>query len=159
MLRRGLMAVGIWCAAGSIPGAAQTPALDADTEARIEALEPQVIAWRHDRIRTIATRVAESMGATAEVTIGRESSYPVTVNDPELTERMGPVLEAMATNGIATNIPETGAEDFAFFANEVPGFYFILGGRPPRHGPSKPPITTRRTSSSMKAVSSSGGGR
>jgi amidohydrolase len=71
------------------------------------------------------------MGATAEVEIGQNSSYPVTVNDPELTTRMGPVLEAVATNGATVMVPETGAEDFAYFANEVPGFYFVVGGRRP----------------------------
>ena len=75
------------------------------------------------------------MGATAEVAIGAESSYPVTFNDPALGARMEPVLHAVATNGFVTSIWETGAEDFAFFANEIPGFYFILGGRPPETPP------------------------
>ena len=44
---------------------------------------------------------------------------------------MGPVLQAVATNGAVTMVPETGAEDFAFFANVVPGFYFVVGGRTP----------------------------
>jgi amidohydrolase len=97
----------------------------------IRALDPEVRAVVHQRVRDIATNVAESMGATAEVQIGQNSSYPVTVNDPELTARMGPVLQAVATNGAGVMVPETGAEDFAYFANEVPGFYFVVGGRRP----------------------------
>ena len=97
----------------------------------IRTLDPEVRTIVHERVRTIATNIAESMGATAEVEIGRNSAYPVTFNDPELTARMGPVLQAVATNGAVTLVPETGAEDFAFFANEVPGFYFVVGGRAP----------------------------
>lgn len=97
----------------------------------IRSLDPEVRTMVHDRVRTIATSVAEGMGATAEVAIGSNTSYPVTVNDPELTAMMGPVLVAVATNGAVTMVPETGAEDFAFFANEIPGFYFVVGGRAP----------------------------
>jgi len=97
----------------------------------IRTLDPEIRTVVHQRVHDIAVNLAESMGATAEVVIGAESSYPVTVNDPALTARMVPVLEAVATNGAATTPAETGAEDFAFFANQVPGFYFVVGGRPP----------------------------
>ncbi len=97
----------------------------------IRTLDPEVRTIVHEHVRTIATNIAESMGATAEVEIGLNSAYPVTFNDPELTAQMGPVLQAVATNGAVTMVPETGAEDFAFFANVVPGFYFVVGGRTP----------------------------
>lgn len=98
----------------------------------IRALDPAVRLEIHDRVRTIATRIAESMGATAEVTIPLTTSYPVTVNDPELTEQMVPALEAAAgAENVHLIAAETGAEDFSFFAREVPGFYFTLGGRNP----------------------------
>ena len=48
----------------------------------------------HARIRRTAERIAESAGATAEVTI--TTGYPITYNDPALTERMRPTLERVA---------------------------------------------------------------
>lgn len=98
----------------------------------IRALDPGVRLEIHERVRTLATHIAESMGATAEVEIPLSTSYPVTVNDPELTEQMVPALEAAAgADNVHLIAAETGAEDFSFFAREVPGFYFTLGGRDP----------------------------
>lgn len=85
----------------------------------------------HRRIREIATHVAASAGATAEVTIPLTTDYPVTANDPDLTERAVAVLERVAGHGqVRESELITGAEDFSFFAREVPGFFFFLGGKP-----------------------------
>jgi amidohydrolase len=98
----------------------------------IRSLDPEMRLQIHDRVRDIATHVAESMGATVEVQIPLSTSYPVTVNDPELTAQMVPALEAAAgADRVHLIAAETGAEDFSFFAREVPGFYFTLGGRDP----------------------------
>ena len=98
----------------------------------VRALDPAVRLEIHDRIRSIATNIAEGMGATAEVQIPYTSSYPVTYNDHELTAQMVPALEAAASADTVHLIDaETGAEDFSYIAQEVPGFYFTLGGRPP----------------------------
>jgi amidohydrolase len=97
----------------------------------LRALDPQARLAIHDKVRRIATHVAESMGATAEVEIPVTTAYPVTYNDPELTARMVPVLRAVAGQDNVRQIPAiTGAEDFSFIAEQVPGFYFVLGGRP-----------------------------
>jgi len=96
----------------------------------IRHLEPSMRSELHQRIRTTATKIAESAGASAEVEIG--SGYPVTYNDPELTARMVPTLERVAGPGrLRKGLPRTGAEDFAFLSREVPGLYFWLGGRSP----------------------------
>lgn len=85
----------------------------------------------HRRIREIAEHTAASMGATAEVSIPFSASYPVTYNDPALTEAAVPVLRGVAGADNVEEVPlKTGAEDFSFFAREVPGFYFFLGGKP-----------------------------
>jgi amidohydrolase len=83
----------------------------------------------HEEIRTTAMRIAESMGATAEVQINR--GYPVTWNDPDVTERMLPSLRAAAGHENTQLVDAiTGAEDFSFFQQEVPGLYVFLGGMP-----------------------------
>jgi amidohydrolase len=79
----------------------------------------------HERIRTTAEQIAASSGATAEVEI--EKGYPVTRNDSDLYRRMKPTLARVAGPGLVEPGPITGAEDFSYFANEVPGLFFGLG--------------------------------
>ena len=97
----------------------------------IRTFSPEHQDLVHRRIREIATHIAASAGAEAEVEIPMSTSYPVTVNDPELTEQMVPSLAKVAgeENVVVTDLI-TGAEDFSYFANEVPGFFFFLGGKP-----------------------------
>src|SRR5262249_11857107 len=75
--------------------------------------------------------IAESGGGSAETTIGE--LFPATVNDPALTRRMSPTLQRVMGPGHWTDNAEkrTGAEDFSFFANRVPGLYMHLGVTPP----------------------------
>jgi amidohydrolase len=83
----------------------------------------------HQRIKDIAENVAKSSGATADVNIG--TGYPVTYNQPELVEKMLPTLIAFNGRENVRQIPaHTGAEDFSFFQEKVPGFFFFLGARP-----------------------------
>ena len=104
----------------------------------IRALDPEDRKRLHESVRRIATNVAESMGATAEVKIGVTTDYPVTFNDEALTAAMVPVLESVAGAGKVRLVkPETGAEDFAFIAERVPSVYIYLGGRPANVPPER----------------------
>jgi amidohydrolase len=83
----------------------------------------------HQRIKDIATKIADAGGAKAEVTIG--TGYPVTFNQVALLDKMLPTLVAL--NGkekVRLIAAHTGAEDFSFFQQKVPGFFFFLGARP-----------------------------
>lgn len=92
----------------------------------------------HEKIKLTATKIAESAGATAEVTIRR--GYPVTYNDPSLTEKMAPSLERAAGKEKTARInASTGAEDFSFFQQQVPGLFFFVGALPPGQDPAKAP--------------------
>lgn len=83
----------------------------------------------HRRIKEIATNIAEAGGAKAEVTIG--TGYPVTFNNPSLVDKMLPTMVALNGKDKVRQIPaHTGAEDFSFFQQKVPGFFFFLGARP-----------------------------
>jgi amidohydrolase len=89
-----------------------------------------------NRIRQIATKTAEANGAEAIVELPYSSHYPVTFNHLELTAKMLPSLQKSAGMSNVLLVPaETGAEDFSFFANEVPGFYFYIGGLPKGQDP------------------------
>jgi amidohydrolase len=83
----------------------------------------------HKRVTEIATNIAESAGAKADVNIG--ILYPVTYNDIPLTEEMVGTLQNVAGKDNVRLIPAaTGAEDFSYYQQKVPGFFFFLGGMP-----------------------------
>lgn len=91
-----------------------------------------------DRVRTIATKTAEAAGATAEVKIPMSVRYPVTYNDPDLTAKMLPSLQASAgVANVQLKPAVTGAEDFSFFQEKVPGLFVFLGGMPKGKDPLK----------------------
>lgn len=93
-----------------------------------------------ERIRQIVTKTAEANGAVAEVTLPYSSQYPVTFNDISLTEKMIPSLQRIAGADNVNLIPPiTGAEDFSFFQEKVPGLFFFLGGMPKGTDPKTAP--------------------
>lgn len=75
--------------------------------------------------------IAESMGASAELTLPLDYYYPITYNDPALTQAMLPTMQRTA--GVENTLlskPVTGAEDFSFFQEKIPGLYVWVGGKP-----------------------------
>jgi len=94
----------------------------------------------HRRIERTAENIAASAGATADVKVNL--GYPVTRNDPELYRKMLPTLQRVGGEGYVEARPVTGAEDFSYLAEEVPGLFFFLGVAPedpelvhPNHSP------------------------
>lgn len=95
----------------------------------IRTFDPDMRASIHERIQRTVTNIAESAGASAEVVI--YPGVPVTFNDAELTRQMAPTLERLYGADKVFESPRiTGAEDFSFYQEEVPGFFFFIGGRP-----------------------------
>ena len=91
-----------------------------------------------ERIKIIATKTAEAAGAKAEVLIPYSSHYPVTFNDIALTEKMLPSLQSTAgAANVKLKPPVTGAEDFSFYQEKVPGLFFFLGAMPKGNDPLK----------------------
>ncbi|CAN5502119.1 M20 family metallopeptidase [soil metagenome] len=92
----------------------------------------------HEKIKLTATKIAESAGATAEVTIHRGT--PVTYNDPALTAKsIAGLNRAVGTDHVINVHAITGAEDFAFYQQKIPGFFFMVGAMPPESDPNKVP--------------------
>jgi amidohydrolase len=90
----------------------------------------------HRRIKATADLIAKSAGATAEVFISKD--YPVTVNDPGITEQAVPTLQAVAgADNVSIGLKVTGAEDFPEYMKKVPGFFFFIGGTPKGTDPAK----------------------
>jgi amidohydrolase len=92
----------------------------------------------HQSIVTMATNIAEASGAKAEVSF--ENKTPVTFNDPALTEKLVNALNRAAGEGNVIRIPaDTGGEDFAYYQQKVPGFFFFVGACPPERDPASAP--------------------
>lgn len=85
-------------------------------------------------------KTAEASGATAQFAMETYHN-PVTVNDPKLTDRMVPSLRRVAGEKNVKVVPlVTGSEDFAYFANTVPSFFFFVGVTPPDQDPVTAPV-------------------
>ncbi|MCM5527253.1 amidohydrolase [Parasegetibacter sp. NRK P23] len=83
------------------------------------------------RIKDIAVKTGEAAGASVEVKIPYSNRYPVTYNDPVLMEKMLPSLRKTAgAEHIVLAVARTGAEDFSFYQEKVPGLFLFLGGMP-----------------------------
>jgi amidohydrolase len=108
---------------------------DVEMSGTIRALNPEAQKQIWAAIRRIATNIAESAGATADVSI--DPYVPVTTNDPALTAQMLPTLRAVAGPTHVREIKAvTGAEDFSFYQEKVPGLFLFVGGMTPGTNPA-----------------------
>ncbi len=123
---------------GKISGGVRSNIIPEEVEmiGTIRTLDRDMQREIHERIVRTATKIAESVGATAEVNI--EEGYPVTYNDPGLTDEMLPTVKATAgSDNVILSKAITGAEDFSFFAEKVPGLFLFVGGMPKGQDPAK----------------------
>lgn len=92
----------------------------------------------HKHLGNIVSHVAQANDADIEFKINE--GYPVTVNDPELGEQMLPSLyKVFGQQNVIDPGLITGAEDFSYFANEVPGMFFFMGVTPQDQNPLEAP--------------------
>ena len=79
-------------------------------------------------LKNVATHVSAAHGAKVEASVPDNDGNPVTVNDPDLTARMLPSLQAaVGADNVITPPLQMGAEDFSFYAREVPSMFFFVG--------------------------------
>lgn len=79
-----------------------------------------------EKFRQLLDGITKAAGASYEFKYDRGT--PATINDIGLTRESIPALERIVGKDNVKQLPPTmGAEDFSYFANEVPGFYFRLG--------------------------------
>ena len=93
----------------------------------LRAHDPQIRDGLDARVHRIVENVAEAYNTTAEIRIVR--GYPPVVNNEELAESFTRYLRANTTIGVERPAPTMGAEDFAYFAQAVPGVHVRLGVR------------------------------
>ena len=77
-------------------------------------------------MRDIFDGVTKASHATFDLSF--DTGHPMLVNNPELTAQLVPTLTRLVGPDMIHEAPPiTGAEDFSYFANVVPGFYFQIG--------------------------------
>lgn len=95
----------------------------------IRTYSPEAQKLIHERIRRTAEGIAMSAGAKVDVEIS--NGYPVTWNDPTLTDRMLGTLKRVAGDDkVVLSDPVTGSEDFSVFQQAAPGLFIFLGVTP-----------------------------
>tara|TARA_R110002020_G_scaffold387546_1_gene598278 strand:+ start:84945 stop:86231 length:1287 start_codon:yes stop_codon:yes gene_type:complete len=96
----------------------------------VRTLDPEMREMIIRRMTEMTEGLAKTYGGSA--TIEFQSNTSITYNDLALTEQMLPTLQEVAgTDHVELVKATTGGEDFSYFQEEVPGFYFFLGGMTP----------------------------
>jgi amidohydrolase len=93
----------------------------------VRSFEPATRELAERRVREIATKTAEALGATAEVTY--ERGYPATVNsarEAQFAARVGQQLFG-PENVMTEHEPTMGGEDFSYMLQARPGAYVFFG--------------------------------
>ncbi|MGA0707773.1 MAG: amidohydrolase [Steroidobacteraceae bacterium] len=96
----------------------------------IRTFRPEIREDVLERVKRTVENTAAAAGARAELFLGTTPN-PALINSEELTRRMVPVLEAVAPAGAVPIGLQTTAEDFAYYAREVPSLFFWVGVTPP----------------------------
>jgi len=95
----------------------------------IRTLDKEIKEVIRNRMTELVPKIAQAYGGEAEVII--QDGAPITYNDPDLTSQMIPSIErVLGKDNVEVVNAVTGAEDFSYFQQEIPGFYFFLGGTP-----------------------------
>jgi len=96
----------------------------------VRTLDPDMREMIIRRMKEMAPALAKAYGGDAEVEF--QNNTAITYNDLELTADMLPTLQSLAGEDKVELVKATtGGEDFSFFQEKVPGFYFFLGGMTP----------------------------
>ena len=104
---------------------------DSEIQGTIRTFDPKLREEIYDEIRQVAKGVALGTGTEITVEFDVGGFYPVTFNNTDLVERLTPSLKRATNNKVYEMTPSTGAEDFSFFSNVIPGMYFWLGVNAP----------------------------
>lgn len=116
---------------GKIQGGVRSNIIPEEVEmvGTIRTLDYEMQKKLHQEMKHRVPAIAEAYGVTATIEI--DKGYPITFNNIDLTTKMVPSLEkVVGKENLQLINAITGAEDFSFFQNEIPGLYFFVGGKP-----------------------------
>jgi len=95
----------------------------------IRSLDADMRKAVHEKMRRVVSSIAESAGATAEIEINTQTL--VNYNDPALAKKSAVSLaKAAGADKVLESNWVTAAEDFSFYGEKAPSFFFSLGGKP-----------------------------
>lgn len=117
---------------GSVHGGVRSNIIAEQVElvGTIRTLNPQARELMYEAMQRKVKGIADSMRASAQLTLPLDYQYPITFNDPALTSKMLPTLVRTAGEGAVQLVTAvTGAEDFSFYQEQVPGLYLFVGGK------------------------------
>ncbi len=115
---------------------------NAELVGTVRALEERVRLSVKSELRKIATGVAASLGAKAEVEY--DDGYPPTVNDEGATEQArAAAAEVVGARNAVAQAVSMGAEDMSYVLKEVPGCYWVLGSANAKKGLDHPHHSAR----------------
>ena len=101
----------------------------------IRTFDPELRKEIYEEIEQIAKGVATGTGTDVTVEFDVGGFFPVTFNNEKLVEDMKPsLMKASPGRFFESNTPVTGAEDFSYFSQLIPGMYFWLGVNKPGVG-------------------------
>jgi amidohydrolase len=96
----------------------------------IRTLDYEMQKMINRRMEEMVPAIAKAYGGEASLEI--HTNTAITYNDPDLVVQMLPTIQRAAGEGnVQTQNAVTGAEDFSYFQQQVPGFFFFLGGMTP----------------------------
>ena len=103
----------------------------------VRTLDPKMKMHIMKRMQDMTETIAKAYGGEASIIF--ENFTAVTYNNHELVSKMLPSLKLATGKDNVTQIKaETIGEDFSFYQEKIPGFYFYLGGKPKNN--NKPPL-------------------
>lgn len=95
-------------------------------EGTVRTYKEEVRSEVERRMREILDGITKAGGGSFEMEYRRNA--PATVNDAALSRTSAALLErSLGAGNVKVVEPSMAGEDFAYFANEIPGFYFRLG--------------------------------
>jgi len=96
----------------------------------VRTLDPKMKDMIITRMTEMTQTIAKAYGGQA--TIEFQNNTSITYNDEALVKHMLPTIEKIAgKENVKIMKATTGGEDFSYFQEVVPGFYFFLGGMTP----------------------------
>jgi amidohydrolase len=97
----------------------------------IRTFDPKARTLVGERMKTLAQKIAEAHGATAEVEV--VLGYGSTINNAAMVTKFAPTLRRVAGKAGASEnkAGSMAGEDFSRFAEKAPGFFFNLSVTPP----------------------------
>lgn len=96
----------------------------------LRTLDPEMRTQIIKRMTEMTKTIAKAYGGEASIEF--QENTAITYNDYDLVDRMLPSLVNVAgAQNVRLRKATTGGEDFSYYQQVIPGFYFFLGGMTP----------------------------